>query len=462
MSSRISATLRNTSPGTSGTTSSSRSARVVIIGHQHRCVGDERREDRVGDDARDREHVTGTRKSVRMRPLREADAECGHERQVRRLRRVDVGELDDVARGVADEGGAHRRAEVLAARSGPARTSTPRADELAIVSSQASAGHVEREVRETGPGAHLLDRAEVDLGGAELEPGALGAGAEVGTGEHGEAEDVAIEAERGVEVVDHDRDVAVPGDGDRRCFRGHGALPSVADQRPEAYSSARSAQLVDPAPERVDVGVHVRPARRTLIGPAHLRGCSARRQNEKATKYGMSSTSRPERAAYRCQQRVPRREAGDERRVVVVGAQRVVAARPTWRARSRRRRADRRACRSPSRAPRGSRRARSTMQLPRRKSPCTTVLSVCSGMCAASTSCTRSTAGTSRVLRRLELRVPPLELAARRARRVARGRRARPRRRRRRAARRARRPTSSPLRGAGPARRAAPRRCRRR
>ena len=60
----------------------------------------------------------------------------------------------------------------------------------------------------------------------------------------------------------------------------------------------------------------------------------------------------------------------------------------------------------------------STMQLPRRKSPCTTVLSVCSGMCAASSSCTRSTAGSVARLRRLELRVPPLELAARRARRA--------------------------------------------
>ena len=39
----------------------------------------------------------------------------------------------------------------------------------------------------------------------------------------------------------------------------------------------------------------------------------------------------------------------------------------------------------------------STTQLPNRKSPCTTVLSCCSGMCSASRACTRSTAGMSRV-----------------------------------------------------------------
>ena len=51
------------------------------------------------------------------------------------------------------------------------------------------------------------------------------------------------------------------------------------------------------------------------------------------------------------------------------------------------------------------------MQLPRRKSPCTTVLSVCGGMRAGEqlvhTVDGRDLAG----LRRLELRVPPLELA---------------------------------------------------
>ena len=58
---------------------------------------------------------------------------------------------------------------------------------------------------------HLVDDPDVDLGGTGLEPGA---GPELlGPGQHLEAEDVAIEGERRVEVVHHDGDVAVSGDG---------------------------------------------------------------------------------------------------------------------------------------------------------------------------------------------------------------------------------------------------------
>ena len=127
-----------------------------------------------------------------------------------------------------------------------------------------------------------------------------------------------------------------------------------------------------------------------------------------------------------------------------VGAHSGRRPRPRWRARSRRRRAGRRGCRSPSRAPRARAPAVSTMQLPRRKSPCTIVLSRCSGIRDASTSCTRSMAGHVVVLRRLELRVPALELTADQLVAARRGRRAPPRRRRPRAARPGRRPATAP------------------
>ena len=107
------------------------------------------------------------------------------------------------------------------------------------------------------PRRHLLDHAEVHLGVAELEPRALGPGAEVGPGEHGEAEDVAVEADGGVEVVDHHGHVAVAGDRDGRCCRGHGGLHSVVGQRPEAYSSASSRATLHPPAEVVDVGIAV-------------------------------------------------------------------------------------------------------------------------------------------------------------------------------------------------------------
>ena len=106
---------------------------------------------------------------------------------------------------------------------------------------------------------------------------------------------------------------------------------------------------------------------------------------------------------------------GRERGVVVVGAQRVagfgpggehvpdVGARVAERADLPvEHRADRR-------------RAASTMQLPRRKSPCTTVLSVCGGMRRGEQLVHAVDGRHVARLRRLELRVPPLELTARRS-----------------------------------------------
>ena len=80
--------------------------------------------------------------------------------------------------------GAHGLAEVFARVRAGAGTSTPRASMPAMVSSQASAGTCRAMCGKPVRGAHLLDRAEVHLGGAELEPRALGAGAEVGAGQH--------------------------------------------------------------------------------------------------------------------------------------------------------------------------------------------------------------------------------------------------------------------------------------
>ena len=80
---------------------------------------------------------------------------------------------------------------------------------------------------------HLVDHADVDLGGTGLEPGA---GPELlGPGQHLEAEDVAIEGERRVEVVHHDGDVAVSGDG--RGAGGHEDPLSVALRSERARDS---------------------------------------------------------------------------------------------------------------------------------------------------------------------------------------------------------------------------------
>src|SRR6185312_3166434 len=157
-------------------------------------------------------------------------------------------------------------------------------------------GHVHGHVREAGAGPHLLHDAEVHLRVAELEPRALGPGTEVGPGEHGEAEDVAVEVDGGVEVIDHHGHMAVAGDGDGRCCGGHGGLHSVVGQRPEAYSSASCAQL---STRRRNASTSAPPSPRA---PARMRASTpsrmhASRQNEKATKYGMADTSRPDRAA---------------------------------------------------------------------------------------------------------------------------------------------------------------------
>ena len=152
-----------------------------------------------------------------------------------------------------------------------------------MVSSQASAGTCMAMCGKPVRGPISSTDAEVHLGVAELEPRALGPGTEVGAGEHREAEDVAVEADGGVEVVDHHGHMAVAGDRDGRCCGGHGGLHSVVGQRPEAYSSASCAQL---STRRRKESTSASPSPRA---PARIRASTpsrmhASRQNENATK----------------------------------------------------------------------------------------------------------------------------------------------------------------------------------
>ena len=286
--------------------------------------------------------------------------------------------------------------------------------------------------------AHRFHRAQVHLRGAELQPGALGARSEVGSGKHGEAERVAVEAEGSVEVVDHDRDVAVSGDGDGRCTRGHDVLPSVDDQSPRAYSSASCAQL-STRRRKESRSTPPSPRRPKGDGRGRLRGCrrGARRRRRRSRGWRSRHAPSARRSGASSTSRVVKPGASVGLWSIGAAADRRV--RPTWRARTRRRRAGRRACRSPSRAPRwtsppfgrrcscpgGSRRARRS-------------LSVCGGMLAASSACTRSTAGTSRVFDASNCACHRLSWRATSS-SVARDRRDRRRRRRRRAARPVRR-----------------------
>ena len=120
-----------------------------------------------------------------------------------------------------------------------------------------------------------------------------------------------------------------------------------------------------------------RPARPTADAGQHAFEDAREAPEREGDEVGDGVDVAPRSRGVAREQRVARREARRQRRVVVVGAERVAAARPTSRARSRRRRAG-----SPSVQISQSSTARispcgSTMQLPRRKSPCTTVLSVC-------------------------------------------------------------------------------------
>ena len=72
---------------------------------------------------------------------------------------------------------------------------------------------VEREVREAGRRLHLVDLSEMELERADPQPRSREA--EVGSWELFEAEDIAVEAARFVDVGHRDGDVAVPGDRDR-------------------------------------------------------------------------------------------------------------------------------------------------------------------------------------------------------------------------------------------------------
>ena len=181
MSSRTSATARNTSPGSSGTTRSSRSARVVIAGTSAGASAMSVGRIALATMPATARIVTGIRKSVRS-----VRSESGRRRARapgRRSGGVDVGELDDVAGGVLDEGGAHGHAEVLAARSAAAGTRRRALRRAAIVSSHASAGMCSARCGKPARAPISSTRAEVHLRGSELQPGALGAGAEVGAGE---------------------------------------------------------------------------------------------------------------------------------------------------------------------------------------------------------------------------------------------------------------------------------------